>query len=99
MILIGEIIIFIGTLFILLSAIGIGKMPNFLMRLQTASKASAFGTILILIGANFIAQSTMILINSFILCLFLIISTPIGAHAMAQADKRRRMKKTQSTNA
>jgi hypothetical protein len=45
--LIGELTILLGSLFILLSAIGIIRMPDFLMRLQAASKASAFGVILV----------------------------------------------------
>ena len=85
---IGELCIFLGTLFILLSAVGIIKMPSFLMRLQAASKASAFGLILILLGGSILIGDWKYNTTALVIFLFLIISTPIGAHALAQAKKK-----------
>jgi multicomponent Na+:H+ antiporter subunit G len=86
--LIGELTILLGSLFILLSAIGIIRMPDFLMRLQAASKASAFGVILILVGGSILIDDWTYEVTAFVIFLFLLISTPIGAHALAQANKK-----------
>lgn len=88
MTLIGELIILLGTLFILISAVGIIRMPDFLMRLQAASKASAFGVALILLGGSFLIKDWTYEVSAFVIFIFLIISTPIGAHAMVQAKKK-----------
>lgn len=88
MIVLGELFILVGTLFILLSAVGIIKMPSFLMRLQAASKASAFGLILILIGGSILIGDWKYNSTAFVIFFFLLISTPIGAHALAQAEKK-----------
>jgi monovalent cation/proton antiporter MnhG/PhaG subunit len=88
----GEIIILTGSIFILLATIGTYKMPDYLMKLQVASKASAFGIFLMLIGGNILILESSFLISSSIIFLFLIITTPIGAHALANAAKKLKIK-------
>ena len=85
---IGELIVLLGTLFILLAAIGTARMPDFLMKLQVPSKASAFGIFLILLGGNIVVQTIYFAGISFIIFIFLLITTPIGAHALANAKKK-----------
>jgi multicomponent Na+:H+ antiporter subunit G len=63
-------------------------MPSYLMRLQAASKASAFGIILILIGGAILIKNWNFEWAAFFIFIFLLVSTPIGAHALAQADKK-----------
>ena len=86
--LVGEIILLIGSCFVLLSAIGMIKMPDFLMKLQVASKASAFGISLMLIGGNIIVLNWYFFGVSSIIIIFLLITTPISAHALSNAHKR-----------
>jgi multicomponent Na+:H+ antiporter subunit G len=85
---IGEVFVFFGSIFILLAAIGLYKMPDYLMKLQAASKASAFGVLLIVFGGNLIVQKWYFSFSSVLVISFLLITTPIGAHALANADKR-----------
>lgn len=86
--LIGDVLILIGSIFVLLSAIGIVKMPDYLMKLQAASKASAFGIIIILIGGKFVYFNMIYLSSSIVIIIFLLLTTPIAAHALAKAEKR-----------
>ncbi len=48
---IGEAIALVGALFVLLSAIGIVRLPDVLARLHALSKASTLGILLLLTGA------------------------------------------------
>ena len=90
MTILGEIFILIGSLFIFFSAIGLLRMPDFLSKLQVGSKAAAFGIFSILIGTNMILLDWKFALSSIAIFLFLLITTPIAAHALAQAEKRLR---------
>ncbi|MFG1501139.1 monovalent cation/H(+) antiporter subunit G [Halobacteriovorax sp. XZX-3] len=83
--LIGEVLIFLGSIFVFLAVVGFMKMPDFYMKLQAASKASAFGAGLILLGTAMIFANLNIVITNFFLFIFLLITTPIATHAMAYA--------------
>ncbi|MFG1486198.1 monovalent cation/H(+) antiporter subunit G [Halobacteriovorax sp. RZ-2] len=83
--LIGEVLILLGSIFVFLAVVGFIKMPDFFMKLQAASKASAFGAALILLGSSMIIAEINIMITNFVLFIFLLITTPIATHAMAYA--------------
>jgi len=87
LILIGEILIFLGTIFMFLAAIGVYRMPDYLMKLQVASKASAFGVLLMLVGGNLIIQRGYFFLSSLLIITFLLITNPIGAHILANTAK------------
>jgi len=91
MITLGEIITLLGSIFLLLSAIGLIRMPDFLMRLQAASKASSFGLMLILIGGSMVLDYWQYEVVAATIFIFLLISTPIGAHALAKASNRNQL--------
>ena len=84
----GELLVLSGALFILISSVGVLKMPYFLMRLQVASKATAFGIILVLLGDSVLIDDWGFEWRALIIFVFLLISTPISAHALAQAAKK-----------
>lgn len=88
MIILGEILVLLGSIFLLLSAIGVIRMPDFLMRLQAASKSSSFGLILILAGGAILVDDWQYEISAAVIFIFLLISTPIGAHALAKASEK-----------
>ncbi|EPZ50046.1 Na+/H+ antiporter subunit [Bacteriovorax sp. BAL6_X] len=64
-------------------------MPDFYMKLQAASKASAFGAALILLGSSVIISEVNITITNLLLFIFLLITTPIATHAMAYAYSKK----------
>jgi multicomponent Na+:H+ antiporter subunit G len=48
---IGELLALVGAAFVLLSAIGVNRLPDVLARLHALAKASTLGILLILLGA------------------------------------------------
>lgn len=85
---ISAILLITGCIFILISAIGIHRMPDVYMRLSSTTKASTF-------GVSLIALSLMIhflsidLVFRLILLIFLIFLTgPIAAHLIGRAAYR-----------
>lgn len=74
-----------GSLFILVAAIGILRMPDLLMRMHAATKAGTLGTGLILIGVSFHFQKWHVSIEAFITIIFIFITAPIASHLLARA--------------
>ncbi|KTD71202.1 monovalent cation/H(+) antiporter subunit G [Legionella tucsonensis] len=77
--------ILIGSLFILIAAIGMLRMPDLLMRMHAATKAGTLGTGLILIGVVFHFQKWSVTIEAFLTILFIFITAPIASHLLARA--------------
>lgn len=79
----GSIIVLTGSVFLLLAAIGLLRMPDFYTRIQAGTKASTLGTILIFIGLGFIMPGWLGKI--IVLILFILITNPISSHVLARA--------------
>ena len=81
---IGSIITLIGSVFLLLGALGVLRMPDVYNRMQTGTKATTLGTILFLTGMAFVNPSwtgkIVLLIG------FIIYTNPISSHALARAS-------------
>lgn len=79
----GALITLAGSIFLLLGGLGVLRMPDSYNRLQTGTKASTLGTILALIGIGFFhpSWSGKLLILAF----FVMLTSPISAHALARA--------------
>ncbi|MBI9102071.1 MAG: monovalent cation/H(+) antiporter subunit G [Spirochaetales bacterium] len=82
MILAGSILMLIGSLIFFLSALGVIRMPDVYNRIQTGTKATTLGTIVVMIGMAFIhPEWTTKLV---ILILFIILTNPISSHVVAR---------------
>jgi multicomponent Na+:H+ antiporter subunit G len=75
----------IGSLFILIAAIGIFRMPDLLMRMHAATKAGTLGSGLILIGVIFHFNKWNVTIEGFLTIIFIFITAPIASHLLARA--------------
>ena len=80
-------LLILGSVFILIGAIGLVKLPDFYTRLHAPTKASTLG-----IGAILIASLLLHLIDDrgtniqeFVISLFLFITAPVSAYMMAKA--------------
>lgn len=77
-----------GVLFIVLAGVGLVRMPNLLMRMQATSKASTLGVILMLIGLTIEVATNETKIKGGMICIFLLLTAPIAAHAIAIAAEK-----------
>lgn len=93
--LIGSIVILIGAVFLLLAAIGTVRMPDIYNRIQTGTKATTLGLVMVLVGvAIYHPGWTWKLI---VLVYFVILSNPATSHALARAAHKRSIFKTSAT--
>jgi multicomponent Na+:H+ antiporter subunit G len=74
-----------GSLFVLLAAIGLLRMPDLFTRMHPSSKAATLGTVLILIGTALYFEDGAIAVRAVLICLFLFLTAPVASHIIARA--------------
>ncbi|MBX3708551.1 MAG: monovalent cation/H(+) antiporter subunit G [Gammaproteobacteria bacterium] len=82
---ISMICVLVGSLFILISAIGVLRMPDLLMRMHAATKAGTLGAGLILIGITFYFRKWNVTMESLLTIFFIYMTAPIASHLLARA--------------
>ena len=81
--LIGSLLLLGGAVFLFSAGLGVLRMPDTYNRIQTGTKATTLGTILVLIGLAFLHPAwTLKLI---ILIFFVMLTNPVSSHALARA--------------
>ena len=84
---IGYIFIFSGVLFLLLSSLGLLRMPDTISRMHAGTKASTLGTILVIFGA--ICLAPHLWFKLILLALFILITNPLSASILAKSSYKR----------
>ena len=81
---IGYWVIGIGLAFDLFGAIGLVRLPDVYNRVQAATKCVTLGTCLILVGVFVEVGFSALGIKALFCALFVILTSPVGAHAIAR---------------
>jgi multicomponent Na+:H+ antiporter subunit G len=82
------IFLLLGGFFALIAAIGVLRLPDVLMRMHASTKAGILGSSLILIGCAIYLHETEITARVVAIILFLMLTSPIGAHMIGRASVR-----------
>ncbi len=82
---IGIVIMLIGLAFNVLGCVGLVRLPDVYNRLQASTKCVTLGTCLVLVSVMILAGGSGALICKAFLCLlFILITSPTAAHALAK---------------
>jgi multicomponent Na+:H+ antiporter subunit G len=84
----GMVLIGIGLFFDLLGCIGLVRMPDLYNRLQASTKCVTFGTCSILAGVFVMTGFTSTGIKALLCMVFIGLTAPVAAHALARAAHR-----------
>jgi monovalent cation/proton antiporter MnhG/PhaG subunit len=78
----------VGSIVVLLAAIGVARFPDAFMRMHAATKAGVIGTGLCILGAalGFGDQATWV--KATVIVVFLLVTTPIASHVLGRAAWR-----------
>ncbi|MEB2778429.1 monovalent cation/H(+) antiporter subunit G [Algoriphagus sp. D3-2-R+10] len=76
----------LGTLFILLAAVGIVKMPDLYLRISVTTKAATLGIGLILLAAGIFFSDIAIIARVVAIIVFMLLTAPVGAHMIGRAS-------------
>ena len=80
---IGNLLLISGALFLFSAGLGVLRMPDTYNRIQTGTKATTLGTILVLVGLAFLHPAWTL--KLFILVFFVMLTNPVSSHALARA--------------
>ncbi|MBL7197785.1 MAG: Na+/H+ antiporter subunit G [Candidatus Omnitrophica bacterium] len=82
---IGTVFISVGLFFDFFGCLGLIRLPDVYNRLQASTKCVTFGTCSILFGAFLILGPTAAGVKSLVCIIFLVLTAPVSAHALARA--------------
>jgi len=85
---IGLIFIIIGLAFDLFGCLGLVRLPDIYNRLQAATKCVTLGTCSILFGTFIVVGFTSAGIKSLLCIIFVLLTSPVAAHALARGAHR-----------
>lgn len=81
-----------GSVFSLLAALGILRLPDVYTRMHAASKAGTVGSGLMLLSVGLYSGDTSVFLRAFAGVIFFVLTAPIGAHLLARAAHSARYK-------
>jgi multicomponent Na+:H+ antiporter subunit G len=84
----GVTVVVIGVLFDIFGCIGLLRLPDVYNRLQSGTKCVTIGTCFILAGSLILLESVSGAVKGVICIVFILITSPTAAHALAQAAHR-----------
>ena len=85
---IGIILLFGGVFFVVVSAIGVVRLPDFYTRLHASGKAETLGALLCLTGLAVYGGLTLTSFKLVLVSVFLLFANPIGTHVLSRAALR-----------
>ncbi|MDN6870991.1 multicomponent K+:H+ antiporter subunit G [Pseudomonas citronellolis] len=88
-----------GSLFALLGALGLYRLPDFYTRLHAPTKASTLGVGGVALGSllYFSTSGNGVSLHEVLITLFLFITAPVSAHLLAKAAMQARLPRTPRT--
>ncbi|TBV09223.1 Na+/H+ antiporter subunit G [Stutzerimonas kirkiae] len=89
----------LGSLFALIGAIGLFRLPDFYMRLHGPTKATTLGVGSIILASItfFGSQGEGLSIHELLITLFLFITAPVSAHMLAKAAMQQKLPMDEKT--
>lgn len=82
---IANLFLLAGSLFVLVAALGVLRLPDLLMRMHAATKAGTLGAGLLLVAVAVSAPETSVMARAVATFVFLLLTAPIAAHLIAHA--------------
>jgi multicomponent Na+:H+ antiporter subunit G len=79
------VLLLVGSAFSLVAALGIVRLPDFYMRMHAATKASAFGLVLIFAGSALYFAEFLVLLEILLIVFFVYVTAPVAAHLIGRA--------------
>jgi multicomponent Na+:H+ antiporter subunit G len=84
------ILVLLGSLFILIAAIGVLRFSDVYNSMHATTKATSFGLLLILTGVALHFLTFIVVLKVVLIIVFIYLTAPLAAHAVAQVLGRSR---------
>ena len=76
-----------GVFFVFVGAVGLIRLPDIYTRSHATSKSDTLGVVLSLGGVMLALDSTTLVVKAFALVVFMFVTNPTAAHAIARAAR------------
>lgn len=93
--LIGALIVLLGAFFLFLGGLGLYRMPDVYNRIQSGTKATTLGSLLVLLGVAFLMPGWTL--KLMLIMLFLMFTNPLSSQVLARAAHRSGIRPTPET--
>ena len=84
----ADVVIVFGLLIMTVGVYGVVRFPDVYTQLHASSKAAFVGVVALLVAASLTGDGGIIT-RSFLVAVLLVLTTPVGAHTVAQSAFRR----------
>lgn len=85
MILIANVLLILGLLFILAGVLGVLRLPDFYTRLHAMGKCDTLGITLVLVSLAIHSGASLVTIKVLLLSVFIGLANPVATHALGRA--------------
>ncbi len=82
-----------GSLFMLVAAIGVVKFDDVYMRMHAITKAASLGALLMLVAVSIGYVSFIVWLEAVMVVVFIILTTPIASQMISKASHKTKMPK------
>ncbi|MFP4547546.1 MAG: monovalent cation/H(+) antiporter subunit G [Fidelibacterota bacterium] len=93
----GAILTLMGSIFLLLGALGLIRMPDVYNRMQAGTKSTTLGAMLFILGVAIYKPELSMWGKAILLILFIVFTNPLSSHALARAAHKIKMPMTEKT--
>ncbi|NJM14553.1 MAG: monovalent cation/H(+) antiporter subunit G [Bacteroidales bacterium] len=80
------VLIFLGSFFMFVAAVGMLRMGDVLSRLHASTKATSFGMLLLLAGFCIYFLTWFTLLKTLLIIAFVYLTAPLAAHSIAKLN-------------
>lgn len=88
--LVGGVLILLGSLFGLVAAIGVVRLPDLLSRMHAATKPQVLGLFLVMTGLVLVLRDSSVVALGLVVVLAQMVTAPVAAHMVGRASYRAR---------
>lgn len=81
---IAIILMFLGSVFILIASLGLLRFRETFSRMHATTKATSFGLLLILVGVSLYFLSLILVLKALLVIIFIYLTAPLAAHAISR---------------
>ena len=84
----GTVLIALGLAFMVITALGMIRLPDFYSRVHAVSKSETLGIALVLLGLILHEGATLVSLKIGLILVFVAVANPVGAHLLTRAALR-----------
>jgi multicomponent Na+:H+ antiporter subunit G len=85
MILLANVLLILGLLFVLAGVLGVLRLPDFYTRLHAMGKCDTLGVTLVLLALAIHSGFSLVTVKVLLLSVFITLLNPVATHALARA--------------